>query len=444
MITITLQLALQYVKQHYNEKLPRLLELEKYYLGKNKILMRANRPNGEIPNKVPHNFSAYIANQTSSYFMGSPVDYVCPEDDSYLELDRILRANNASTLDAELALDMAIYGVAYEIAYIDSYGELQLAQLDAKRVIPIFNQEIKPVMTGAIISDKMELEPGKQLLRLSVYDNVEVATYETIITSPHAFQNLLDLTFTLVDKRPHLIGRCPITQHLNNRFMKGDYEDVIALIDTYDLLESLSLDDACDFTNAYLVLKGLMSDLGDEEEVQKIKQSKILDIDLSGDASWLIKNINDTFIENQKTRVNRDIHKISGTLDMTDSELFQGQVSGIALKWRYNSLELGRKEKERQFRRGLRNRLEVIRDYLLKTGKAIDVNEIELRFTNSMPMNESEQVDIAINASGLVSQKTVLSLLPFVDDIEAELARLEEEKTVDSNYTDLFNNEEAN
>lgn len=39
------------------------------------------------------------------------------------------------------------------------------------------------------------------------------------------------------------------------------------------------------------------------------------------DARWLIKEVNDAWVENYKDRVRRDIHKLSYTPDMKDESL---------------------------------------------------------------------------------------------------------------------------
>lgn len=435
---ITLKEAIKYIQKHYYEVLLKLRKLENYYNGENEILNRKSRPNNGVTNRIPHNFAEYISNQTSNYFMGTPIDYVCPSDEAYLEIDKIMRDNSMSALDADLALDMSIFGKAYEIAYISETGMLEFAQLNTKRVIPIYNQDIKPKLVSAIVYDIYEKDSTESTLRLSIYDETEVTIYETskdLLTICNPDTLMLDSTLTLIDKRPHLIGQCPVLEYKNNKYAKGDFEKVIPLIDAYDMLESLSLDDTEDFTNAYLTLVNA-GDL-DSDVKAAIRESKILSFDENGKAEWLIKEINDTFIENLKQRINRDIHKLTGTLDMSDSSLYQGVASGVALKWRYSGLELKRKEKERQYRVSLLRRLNIIKDYLAKHNVSVDPFEIEIRFSISITVNEIEQVQMAVQSSGIVSKKTQLSILPFVDDIEAELDRLEEEGSSLASYPDL-------
>ena len=49
-----------------------------------------------------------------------------------------------------------------------------------------------------------------------------------------------------------------------------------------------------------------------------------------------------------------------------------------------------------------------------------------------MPLNLTELGDMVTKLKGLVSQETLLSILPFIDDIELEQERLEEAKpTID-------------
>lgn len=49
-------------------------------------------------------------------------------------------------------------------------------------------------------------------------------------------------------------------------------------------------------------------------------------------------------------------------------------------------------------------------------------------FSRSLPKNLLELAQIVGNLKGTVSQKTLLTLLPFVEDVDNEIEELEEEK----------------
>lgn len=68
-------------------------------------------------------------------------------------------------------------------------------------------------------------------------------------------------------------------------------------VDAYNLAQSLTLDDLEDFTYAFLVLVGMGGTT--PEDAKELRRNKILSLYGDGTrAEWLIKNINDTYVEN--------------------------------------------------------------------------------------------------------------------------------------------------
>ena len=72
--------------------------------------------------------------------------------------------------------------------------------------------------------------------------------------------------------------------------MTGDFEKVISLIDAYDKMESDSLNDFEYFTDCYLALYGFTAD---SEDIQEMKEKRVLLMDEGTSAEWLVKNTND-------------------------------------------------------------------------------------------------------------------------------------------------------
>lgn len=58
--------------------------------------------------------------------------------------------------------------------------------------------------------------------------------------------------------------------------------------------------------------------------------------------------------------------------------------------------------------------------------------EIVITTSRNIPNNRAEETSIAKDAEGLVSKRTQLSLLSYVDDPDTELERIQEEETKDS------------
>jgi len=83
--------------------------------------------------------------------------------------------------------------------------------------------------------------------------------------------------------------------------MIGDFETVISLIDAYDKMESDSINEMEYFSDAYLALYGLEGTEADD--IGRMKENRVLVLPEDAKAEWLIKQINDTYLENEKTRL---------------------------------------------------------------------------------------------------------------------------------------------
>ena len=248
---------------------------------------------------------------------------------------------------------------------------------------------------------------------VDVYDDQSITSYE---------YNAGSLRY--LDSVNHYFSDVPIVRYANNHEGRGDFESVISLVDAYNKAQSLTLDDIEDFTDAVLCLSGYNLD---GETAKELRQSKIIQLDDGGSASWLIKNLNDTYIENIKTRLNIDIHKLSQVPDMSDDN-FAGNSSGVSIKYKLLGLELIRARKEREFKKAIQRRIELIGNIeRLKNRDFIDFRDVEIVFTPNIPADNNESANIVKNLTGLVSQKRLLSLLSFVDDPAAEMEEIRKE-----------------
>ena len=91
---------------------------------------------------------------------------------------------------------------------------------------------------------------------------------------------------------------------------------------------------------------------------------------------------------------------------------FSKNISGVAIKYKLIGLEQIRSRKEREFKKSLQRRIELIAGMLkLKNQAQIDFRDIEIVFTANSPANLEEQAQIVSQLDGLISKKTLLSQL---------------------------------
>ena len=403
----------------HNNDYNRKKSLKGYYIGKHDILSKKGRPNGAPNNKIVSNFCQYIADMSTGFFLGRPIAYTTTEENQE-KLDMLLeifKYNDESAHNLELAEEASITGESFEILYMDNDANIRFKAIPSEEVILVCEATLEENVICAI-------------RRYRVYD-FNGATYSEFVEVYDAksvrYYDYSGTQLTLTETKVNYFDDVPIIEYPNNKQRRGDFENVLSLVDAYNMTQSLSLDDLMDFTDAFLILRGMGGT--DDDDVEKMRSDKVLEFDdASGSAEWLIKNLNDSYIENLKNRLQTDIHKFANIPDMSDNN-FAGNASGVSIKYKLIGLEQIRSRKEREFKKALQRRIELISGMLnTKSIDAIDFRDVEITFTPNIPANNQEQAQIVKDLQGVVSRKKLLSLLPFVEDPVAELEELKKEQ----------------
>ena len=251
-------------------------------------------------------------------------------------------------------------------------------------------------------------------------------------------QNIQEPQALTEQPEAHFKGEVPLIEYQNNKLALGDYELQIPLIDAYNVLMSDRVTDKEQFVDAILALYGTL--LSDEEmdqdrdqsigekAMQHLRKEKLLELPSDARAEYLTRTFDENGVEILKRAIEQDIHKFSHIPCMTD-ESFGGNVSGVAMEFKLLGMENITKIKTRYYKKGLRKRLRIFANFLnTRSGIHIDTAGIVPVFTRAMPKNLLEISQIVSNLWGKVSRKTLLSQVPFVDDVESELEAVEEEE----------------
>ncbi len=411
---LTPELILKYIEDNAGEAANRK-KLADYYIGNQAILSRtmvdATKPN----NKVVNPYANYITDIMVGYFMGEPVSYNSEEIELLNSLTAIYNYNDEAAENSELAKDASIYGTAYELLYLDDNADIRFKKVSAEGCIPVYDNTVEEDLLFFIrYYDEKDILTGNTKTFVEVYSKTYIQQWEKSIAG-----------MLLLDEQQHQFNAVPIIVYCNNEEELGDYETVIPLIDAYDKIQSDSVNDMEYFADAYLALTGV--DGLEADDVANMKENRVITLPEGSAAQWLIKTINDTYVENLKNRIDSDIHKFSKTPPMTD-ENFAANASGVAMKYKLMGLENTTSKKERSFKKGLQRRIELICNMLSIMGSEYDYRAINLTFKRNIPANLVEMADVVNKVGHLLSKETQVGLLPIDVDYEAEKKRIEEEE----------------
>ena len=198
------------------------------------------------------------------------------------------------------------------------------------------------------------------------------------------------------------------------------------MINAYNKAISEKANDVDYFADAYLKVLGAYLD---KDDVKSIRDDRIINFDGEADklnVDFLQKPDGDTTQEHLIDRLEKLIFHISMVANISDENF--GTSSGIAMKYKLQAMHNLEKTKERKFTSGMNRRYRLIFSNPVSGMKNEDWVKLHYKFTPNIPANVLEETEIAGNLDGIVSQETQLGTLSIVDNVQAEIDKLEEEQ----------------
>lgn len=428
------ELIYKLIRKHTQER-SRLQDLKKYYLGEHAILKHERR-NKNAPNfRTVANHAKDIADTSTGYFMGNPIKY---NNTAYSNLEPLLVAFDGAEIDqvdAQNALNMAIYGRAYEYIYAkEGLTELDSTSVDPENVFIVYDDSIERKALFAVYYYEIK-DDTKDATKYQAEVFTQNLHYHIVLrdSSIGTTQN--------ENVETHNLGQIPIIEYRNNHFAIGDYEQQISLIDAYNSLMGNRVNDKEQAVESILVLYG--AQLADNQEEAReamsiLAEEGLLELPADAKADFLKNALDENATEILRKALKEDIYTFSHVPNLTD-ENFAGNSSGVAMEFKLLGLEMITKTKEANYKRGIRQRIAIFAHYLGMQQIALEAHSIVPQFSRGLPKNLLELSQIINNLEGKVSLRQLISLLPFVEDPDAELEELEEEKEKNKERAPFFN-----
>lgn len=405
------------IARHMQES-ARYERLSDYYAGKHDIISRRRLSGDTANNRVVCNHAKYIVDIAKSYLVGNPVTYTCSDGYDIEALKNSFIVQDMAGIDAELEKTMSIYGTAYELVYADECSQPRSVCLMPSNTFVVYGAGIgeKPLY-GIHYYKKRDVDGSVTGVCCMVCDSEYIYTYEN---SADSFVNM-----KLTEKQRHYFGALPLVEYRNNEERQGDFEQLIPLIDAYNVLQSDRVNDKEQFVDAFLFLRNI--DI-DSSQAKKLREERILMGYDGAEAQYLAKVMSESDVEVLRDSLKSDIHRFSMIPDLSD-QTFGTNLSGVAIKYKLMGFEQHVRNKERYFARALKQRLELYISFLSLKGamEFVPLHRIDAVFTRNLPVNELEVSQMIRNLSGIATNETLLSQLSFVGDAkeEAQLAQKE-------------------
>lgn len=426
--------------------LPERKKYGDYYDGKNAIVKQGaveNRPNYSIN----VNMAKYIIDVATAYTFGVPVTYKTDNEQQKAILDKlqyILKNCNANKVDFKQGGDMSTYGVSYQLILAPNENKSIFAKLRRQPKIEdrIRIKSLSPLQTFYVVDSTILENPVCAVYMYEYQENnvnkMRVYVYDN--TFLYIFNGTGGTIGNLESKEPHNMGTIPVIQCMNNEDAYSDIQGVIDLLDSLSLCVSNNTDDLQSIANAILAASG---GAFTEKQINEINTYKVANLPVGAKMEWVIKNINPEATKQQIDYLLNFIFQISQVPDLTD-DAFGGNQSGVAMQYKLWGMDQLWITKTANYEEALYQRLRILLhllQYQFDSNVAL-LDDITITFSKNLPTDTANIIDTVVKLKGIVSDDTLLAQIPFVEDVEAELDKLEKQAERDADLYGFNNNKE--
>ena len=411
---LTVELLQKMIERFMVNEKPKLEKYKKYYDGLQAILNKSYTDPSKPCNKSVINYCKNIVDSYCGY-LASPGFISYRSDDDIEEVMNILRYNDYQAEDADFLLDALIYGVSYELMYLDNRSQTRFRLINPTTCFAVCDDTLSGDLLYFIRMYKVNDWDDSDLYNVDVYSDFNIKHYS---------MNGMGGALNFIGEEFHFFSQCP-ANILTLPDEKSIFDCVLSLQDAVNELLSSEIDDYSAFCDAYLTLTGVDADA---EDLAAMKQNRVLILPEGASANWLTKSANDAQVENILKRIHESIYRISQCVDFSLENVGGGVSSGIAIRYRLTGMENRSATIEGLMKKALQRRVEIITGIAsLKLGEDV-FRDIQIEFQRNIPTDNAELVNTVNALKGIVSDATLLSMIPMVSDVNAELEALKVQK----------------
>ncbi|HFI0479951.1 TPA: phage portal protein [Streptococcus suis] len=413
---ITPELVSDAVELHRSKLLKDYFENEDMYMSNHSILKGGPKDPWKPDNRLVINYAKYIVDTFSGYQIGVPVK-VTHDDTAVADfIYNFRKLNDMEDTEFELAKIADIFGHAFLYVYQDEDGNTRTTYNSPVNMLIVYDNSIQEKPLFAV---------------RYAFDEGASTGYGQVITA----SEIIDATFqlgggvTFQEHIPHIYGRLPVVELIENEERQGIFDSVKTLINALNKAASEKANDVDYFADAYLKVVGVELD-GDM--AGQIRENRIFNLWKNGsdgplpDVGFLEKPNSDTTQENLIALLKESIFAVSMVANLSEEDF--GNASGTALAFKLQAMDNLAKMKDRKMQSAFNRLYEIVFNVPMASVPSDGWTGITYQFTRNVPRNVLEEAQIVAQLSGQVSNATKLSVLSIVDNPQDELDKMAEEE----------------
>lgn len=424
-----------------------MLDGEKYYMGIHDILLRRRTVIGEdglleevknLPNnRIVDNQYKKMVDQKNNYLLGQPITIQC-ENEQYTKLLKQVFNKRFQRLMKSVGEDSLNCGIGWLFVYYDENGEITFKKLKPFEVIPLWADSEHTKLDGAIrIYEIVKYEGKKEKVieKVEVYDDEGIHYFELSGGSLKPDEPYFQTYFTVTDadevEKGYNWTKIPLIPWKYNNKEIPLIKMVKTLQDGLNTIES-NFQNAMeeDTRNTILVLVNYDGqNLGEfRRNLAQYGAVKVKTVDgANGDLKTLQVEVNS---ENYKAILEifkKAIIENAMGYDAKDDRL-AGNPNQMNIQSMYSDIDLDANNMETEYQASFEELLWFVNCYFANSGLGdFENEEVEIIFNRDILISESEVID-NVNKSQDLSLETRLAMHPWVDDVQAEMDRINKER----------------
>jgi len=407
-------------------------------------------------------FHTFLVDQKTGYIAGKPVIFETDNED--------LKALIGIEIDLEKFADVIMDYVegasikGYEILYpfVGPNNTFKYTILAAEGTIVIKDTQFQDDIMQTVRYYTMDvLENGKsyESFRVEVYDSEKITFYQQdqegnfffipsgqlgITFNPSYYryswdgeenkdlvtvvrENFEGVTEVAIETHGWESG-VPTIQLMNNTRQSTDLRPIKTYIDALDIITSGFINDLADVQLMIWILRGI----GQEDLstfMKNLLNFKAILLDGDPDEASVDTKVMDIPITARESLIKyceKQIYKLGAGVNL--EEMSSGNITNIGIKVHFSNLDT----KANKLIIKLKASLQLFSKFLIefineKYSKTFDIDELKVVVTKSMMFNDTEIINGLLASGTILSKKTIVELHPWVENVEQELERLEED-----------------
>lgn len=434
------------------KRMKKMNQARKYYDNDNDITKRERTVVGPygLPveakllsnNKLSHSFVKKIVRQKVAYLMGKPFN-IDGDDKALNDRMREICDKDFQRMLRKVAKDAILCGEGWIAVYYDEKGELKFMRIKPESIGAVYSDENEEniesivrrfVRKGANENDIIRNDRDEDRER---FEKDEDWLYEVWTKTGVTTYKKHNGKLTKVNERSHFsgrkasgFGRIPIVRFRYNDEGRGILDSVKPLIDNYDLVTSDMANLLSDTPNAMRVIKGYRGSV--EELIRNLATFNTACIDPDSSIETLQNSVDVQSHEAHLARLRKDIYDVACAVDTQEAS--QGDLSGVAIKFRYADLDLDCQEMGNSFAASMEELSEFVCFDMAQHGNGEhSAKSINIIWATEIITNDSEVIQNLMNSADLLSLESRVSQHPYVDDPDEEMKRIKKEKKESEN-----------